>query len=399
LGHRLAVAAAACASVALSMACSSSGEQESPQVADASADGAASPDATIDASAPEEASIEAAADAPAIDLDAGLDAAPEATTDGGPPCALDSAGEPTELRCTGLYSDWASRTVASDVQLYDPGLHLWSDGAVKTRWVYLPPGTTIDTSNMDEWVFPVGTKFWKQFVVDGVLTETRLLHKVDALSWYATTYAWSTDGATTTEMTVGAMNVNDSGYEIPSQPKCAQCHQGRGDFVLGFEAVSLSSPGASGLPMATLKSRNLLTAPPSAPITVPGNPTEAAALGYLHANCGTTCHNPGSGLAGSTGFFLRLNVSQLASVAATDAVQTGWNVATRGFHAVPERIAQCSVENSCVHYRMSRRDGVDGAIPGTQMPPIDTHQVDLAGESLIAAWITQGCDAGADGGP
>ena len=44
---------------------------------------------------------------------------------------------------------------------------LWSDGAVKRRFIYLPPGTTIDTTNMDEWVFPVGTKFWKEFSVDG----------------------------------------------------------------------------------------------------------------------------------------------------------------------------------------------------------------------------------------
>ena len=48
---------------------------------------------------------------------------------------------------------------------------------MKTRWVYLPPDTTIDTSNMDEWNFPVGTKFWKQFVVGGVIVETRMLHK------------------------------------------------------------------------------------------------------------------------------------------------------------------------------------------------------------------------------
>ena len=324
---------------------------------------------------------------------------PQPTRPHAGPCALDPAGESTELRCTGLYSDWASRTVASSVEVYDPGLHFWSDGAVKTRWVYLPPGATIDTSNMDEWTFPIGTKFWKQFVVGGVLTETRLLHKVSAASWYATTYEWSPDGSTATELTRGALNVNDAGYEIPSQNKCAECHQGRVDYVLGFEAVSLSSPGASGLPMATLKSRGLLTAPPAEAITIPGTAVESAALGYLHTNCGITCHNAANGLARDTGFFMRLDVSSLSSVGATDTYVTGWNEPTQGYHAVPERIAQCSPASSCAYYRMSRRDGVAEAGAGTQMPPIDSHQVDPAGEAILMAWIDEGCDASADGGP
>ncbi len=260
------------------------------------------------------------------------------------------------------------------------------------------PGTAIDTTNMDEWVFPVGTKFWKQFVVDNVIIETRLLHKVAPASWYATTYAWAPDGSSTTELTKGATNVIDAGYEIPSQIKCKQCHQGRADYVLGFEAVSLSSPGASGLPMATLGALHLVTALPASPLTIPGTPVESAALGYLHANCGITCHNSGSGLAGSTGFFMRLNVAQLGSVAATDTVMTGWNIATQGFHSVPDRLARCSTQNSCVYFRMSQRDGFGDAGAGTQMPPIDTHLVDPTGVATIAAWINEGCDAGADSG-
>jgi hypothetical protein len=397
VGYRLAVAAAICALIAWPLACSNSGDDQTSALAPDAAFPADAqlPDATVDTGPAEEAAVEAAIDAPATLLDAGLDADLDAPEAG--PCVMDTAGEPTELRCTGLYSDWPSRTIAPDVQVYDPGLHLWSDGAVKTRWIYLPPNTTIDTSNMDEWVFPVGTKFWKQFVVDGVLVETRMLHKVAASSWYATTYEWTPDGSTTAELRMGALDVNDSGYEIPNQTKCLECHQGRIDYVLGFEAVSLSSPGASGLPIATLEARNLITVPPSAPLVVPGNPTESAALGYLHANCGTTCHNA-NGLAGATGFYMRLNVAYLGSVAATDTFHTGWNVATTSFHGAPERIAQCSLQNSCVYYRMSHRDGIDDAALGSQMPPIDTHRVDPTGMAAIAAWIGEGCDGGADGG-
>ncbi len=62
-----------------------------------------------------------------------------------------------------------------------PGSTSGATAPSRLGWVYLPPGATIDTSNMDEWTFPVGTKFWKEFVVAGVLTETRLLHKVSAI--------------------------------------------------------------------------------------------------------------------------------------------------------------------------------------------------------------------------
>ncbi len=87
-------------------------------------------------------------------LGPGADAGTDATSD----CAAGAAGQPTELRCTGLYADWNTKTLAPGVRPYDPGLHLWSDGADKARWIYLPPGTQIDTSNMDQWTFPKGTK-------------------------------------------------------------------------------------------------------------------------------------------------------------------------------------------------------------------------------------------------
>jgi hypothetical protein len=35
------------------------------------------------------------------------------------------------------------------VPAYDPSLSMWADGAEKRRFIRLPPGTTIDTSDMD----------------------------------------------------------------------------------------------------------------------------------------------------------------------------------------------------------------------------------------------------------
>jgi hypothetical protein len=314
-----------------------------------------------------------------------------ATTDAAPAnCETGTAGEPTELRCTGLYTDWATKTLAAGVKQYDPGLHLWSDGANKTRWIYLPPGTQIDTTDMNEWMFPNGTKIWKEFDVGGKRTETRLIWKKPNGAWVPTTYVWSADESTTSELLLGKLNADGNNYEIPSQSECYDCHNGRYDFVMGFEAVALSTAQASGVTMKDLVDAGLLTAPPAKPITIPGDATTAAALGYLHMNCGNACHNRDNGAAGSSSLYMRLDVETLGSVAATDTYTTA--VGLNAYFAVPgvtnpQVFAPCDPASSAAYYRMSLRDGVGGTPHGTQMPPEVTHQVDTAGLAAIAAWL------------
>ncbi|MCK5942315.1 MAG: hypothetical protein KAI24_10130, partial [Planctomycetes bacterium] len=67
---------------------------------------------------------------------------------------------PARLADTGLYADFARREVAADVLPYSPVYALWSDGANKRRWLWLPPGTHIDGSDPDAWRFPIGTRLW-----------------------------------------------------------------------------------------------------------------------------------------------------------------------------------------------------------------------------------------------
>src|ERR1043165_6412078 len=55
---------------------------------------------------------------------------------------------------------------------FSPQYPLWSDGAHKRRWIYLPPGTAIDASRLDAWEFPIGTRLWKEFSLGGPI-ETR----------------------------------------------------------------------------------------------------------------------------------------------------------------------------------------------------------------------------------
>lgn len=294
------------------------------------------------------------------------------------------------LACTGLYGEdgegWATKTVSPEVRPFEPGLQLWSDGLEKSRFIFLPPGTRVDTEQMDGWHFPPGTKLWKEFRWQGRRIETRFLWKQPDGLWQRTTYRWSEDERSAVELTAGARNVpGTNGYEIPRQEDCHTCHFGRGDGVLGFEAVALAHPAARGLTLERLAEEGLLTYPPATPPRVPGTPVEQEALGYLHINCGVACHNATPlALARTTGLHLRLEVAELGSVQDTAAWRTAVGVRSQfrpssgGDYL---RVAPGDSRGSMVHYRMSRRDLF------FQMPPLGTHEVDARGLALIQRWI------------
>ncbi|AUX40909.1 hypothetical protein SOCE26_023110 [Sorangium cellulosum] len=328
---------------------------------------------------------------------AGMTAAPQ----DGPPCK-DGDEDPLDLRCTGLYSDAGARSLAAGVREFKPAFELWSDGAEKTRWIYLPPGSTIDVSRMNDWIFPVGTKLWKEFrmPVAGASRriETRLLWKTAEDRWTRATYAWSEDGARALQVKAGVPQVPGvPGYAIPAQVDCIRCHAGKTDNPLGFEAIQLAAREASGLTYAALAKLGLLATraggplPGAAALDVPGSATERRALGLLHVNCGVSCHHP---LGVATHFEMRLNVDpagQVGDVRGARVYQTAINQPSklRPSGAPPEaryyRIRPLDPDRSTVFYTMSRRDP-PGA-PPEQMPPIATHHVDEQAVAAIRAWI------------
>ncbi len=337
--------------------------------------------------------------------DGGGDDGASADGRGDPDC---DAGVPVALACTGLYSDWPTLTVAPDVQAYQPGASMWVDGATSLRWIWLPPGTKIDTTDPNNWVFPVGTKLWQELSILGARIETRFLWKQAPTIWFRTTYAWADDLGSAPQLTVGKPNARGLPYEIPAVSACEKCHDGANDFVLGFEEVSLAMPQSSGLNLAALAQQGLLTKPPTAVAAVPGDPTTSASLAFLHANCGTSCHNRNTGAeAGQTGLFMKLTVDAtgaLPSVAqGTDTWLTAYKVPSiftpggtttaagagsvaagatadaggGGFY----RLAPGNLARSMIPWRAGRRDGV------TQMPPIATHLVDQSDMLVLDAWV------------
>jgi hypothetical protein len=353
--------------------------------------------------------VEGASDATSLLDGAAMDGtassdAPSDGGDGGIVCLPDDAGmAQTYLACTGLYSDWDTKTIASDALAYTPSYVLWSDGAQKSRWVHIPAGSKIDTTDMDDWVFPVGTKVWKQFSLGGQIIETRLLWKASTglSGWQVHDYFWSSDGKSATLNDCGETNVNGTTYEIPSQTQCFTCHSGRKDLLLGFDLIGLGAPGGAGLRLSDLVAQQLLTQPPPATtITIPEDSTgkAAAALGYMHVNCGVTCHNTNSGaMANNTNVFMKLLAAQMypeggaGQVAHLDTYTTTVNVTSTDM--MPENKSWLFIKpgdstNSLLPQMALTRLAEDaGGTIFQPMPPIISHQPDTTGVGVVEAWI------------
>ena len=293
---------------------------------------------------------------------------------------------PDRLSDTGLYLDLASDRMAPDVAAYRPQFALWSDGADKRRWVSLPAESVIDTSDMDNWRFPQGSKFWKEFSVAGKRVETRLLYKSGPTDddWVALSYLWNDEQDEATAAPWGVVDARGD-HDVPAAGECMACHGGRRGRVLGFSAIQLAetrAPAGGGetpvaLDLQALIDRQQLSAPPSERLQVPGNSVERAALGYLHANC-SHCHNqarPASG--GARCFDPRKDFDFTLSANALDSPQS----------TPVYRTAMGSA------FEPGNPDGskaielVSGRGLFKQMPPLATEHVDTEAVANLRAWV------------
>jgi hypothetical protein len=274
---------------------------------------------------------------------------------------------PMQLRDTGLYD--------SGKLSFSPQYPLWSDGAHKRRWIYLPPGTAIDASRPDAWQFPRGTRLWKEFSL-GAPVETRFIERLRDGTWRYATYIWNeagTDATLAPADGIAALATRD-GYAIPSESDCRACHESAAVPVLGFSALQLSpdrdplAPHAdtlSDVDIDGLVARGLIKNLPRRAARSrieASSPIERASLGYLHGNCGH-CHNDSEGRVPVD---LTLAQSVVGGAAHSDRV-------LRSLLNVRSRFLA----------RVSSRN------PQKQMPPLGTRLIDVEALALLERWIAE----------
>lgn len=308
---------------------------------------------------------------------------------------------PRRLGETGLYAGGRTEVVDASRRPFTPQYPLWSDGAVKRRWVYLPEGTTIDAGDAGEWRFPVGTRFWKEFSFKGRKVETRFLWKASGARWVAASYVWNeegTDAVLAPESGVPGVAELAPGrrHAIPSRTDCAACH-GPQQAPLGFNALQLSTdrdPNAihgepltpDMLTLKTLVHERLLSHAPEDLVARPpriatADPRTRAVLGYLAANCGA-CHDGTNTIA-----------ALVPSLKHTDLMRDG-DAAARALIGRPTRwqapgqpegatvlADPASPGSSALLLRMASRR------PSSQMPPLGTVVRDQEAVDVIREWI------------
>lgn len=298
--------------------------------------------------------------------------------------AITGAGFPATLSEYRLFADGAAQRPAAGVTPYRLQTPLWSDGADKLRFVYLPAGAQARAQGAGLLDLPVGSALVKSFSVGGKLIETRvLLHREDG--WLALPYRWNIDQSEA-RLVLGGARLQLTGpggqaisYAIPNKNQCKECHAAGGAVTpIGPKAWNLS---AEWLAMFARSGR--LDRVPAVARRVPlweerdKVPAAAAARGYLEANC-AHCHNA-RGAASNSGLYLGWDV--------TDPVQLGLGkrpvAAGRGAGNLEFDVVPGDPTHSILAFRMASLEG------GVAMPELGRSVVDPAGQAVIERWIKE----------
>jgi hypothetical protein len=309
---------------------------------------------------------------------------------------------PARLADTGLYLPDRPGVVAPVNRPFSPQYPLWSDGAVKSRWVYLPPGAAIETTDPLDWKLPVGTRFWKEFTFGGRKVETRFIWRATTDRWVFASYQWNAEGTDAVlapeEGVRGAAELaRGRSHAIPSSNDCRACHETTQVEPLGFNALQLSTdrdPHAiHGEPLApdmvtirTLNDEGRLGAAGAALLADPPRIRARSALtrtvlGYLGTNCGG-CHNDDSGIV-RLGASLK-HADALDGEAVLQAMashETRWQVPAASQVRSSRLIDPDNPASSALLVRMRSRR------PSSQMPPLGTILQDAEAVETITRWI------------
>ncbi|MEL7728834.1 SO2930 family diheme c-type cytochrome [Citromicrobium bathyomarinum] len=319
-----------------------------------------------------------AAAAATLALSAGVSALPPPQVND-PLIADDSL--PRTLGDYGFFLDVHADDPAPGVKPYRLNMPLFSDGATKLRYIYVPEGAQVDVGEQGLLQFPVGSALIKTFAFgegDAMRKiETRvLLHRADG--WVALPYVWN-EAQTEATLVLAGKRVpvttpwgEDISYRVPNKNQCKECHGLHG-------AVTPIGPKTRNLSAQWLQA--FLGTVPEGSDTMPlwedrkSAGIEAAARAYLDVNC-AHCHRPGS-TASNSGLDLRWETRDPHAF----GIDKRPVAAGRGSGGLMFDIVPGDPEASILAYRMK------SAEPGVAMPELGKATVHEEGVALVERWI------------
>jgi len=314
---------------------------------------------------------------------------------------------PAQLSLTGVFSNTPAMIPTNGLIPYTVNTPLWSDGALKTRYLAIPnnggtltPDQQIGFDPNNPWTFPAGSVFVKTFELNTDTTNPNIRHRLETRllvrdingGVYGVTYKWRADnsdadllsGSLTEAITItntGSTTIQSWYY--PSPADCLTCHTPVSGYVLGVKTRQLNlnqTYAATGVTDNQLRALNRLgffnpafdesaiaSFQQLAAITNLSASLEWRARSYLDANC-SQCHQPGG--TGPT-FDARFTTP----LASQNLINGGLD--SDGFAMIVPK----DIWRSEIPPRMNTNT------PAVRMPPLARNLIDTNAVQVMFDWI------------
>jgi hypothetical protein len=305
---------------------------------------------------------------------------------------------PPVLSATGAFRDLQTLAPSDGLVPFAVNSPLWTDGALKSRWMAVPNdgapygvNEQIGFTAVGEWSFPNGTVFVKQFdMTINEMTgerrrlETRFLVRNADGGVYGVTYKWRSDNSDADLLPDGLeekLTITDASgatriqnYTYPSRANCLFCHNQVANYVLGPKTHQLNGDvvypetGRTDNQLRTLNHLGLLnpaqsetsfaTYLKSVPVSNTSVPVQYRMRSWIDANC-SHCHRPGGFGPGYDGRFYTPLENQ---------------------NLINNYVKFRNVSGSLLHQR-------DNAVDELKMPPLAKNIVHQTAMAALRQWI------------
>jgi uncharacterized repeat protein (TIGR03806 family) len=284
---------------------------------------------------------------------------------------------------------------------YDISTALFTDYALKDRFIVLPKGTAMKYTSNGPLDFPDSTIIVKNFAYtninhEKIMIETRLMFKdPEDKKWKMMNYLWNKEQTDAIKHIRGAKVpitlLDDKGnkmltnYQVPNTNDCKRCHI-KDDVLIpiGPKArnLNITVAGQKENQLKVWAAKGVLKDLPDTGVAELPNWTNVKsfnlnqrARAYLDVNC-AHCHTKG-GDAYNTGLFLEYEQTDPARLGINKVpVSAGGGAGGLDYDIIPG-----DAEHSILHYRMNSNE------PGTAMPELARTITHKEGVQLIREWI------------
>jgi uncharacterized repeat protein (TIGR03806 family) len=319
---------------------------------------------------------------------------------------------PERLSQTGLFRDLKTLEPNPSLIPYEINSPLWSDRALKKRWIGLPSEEKIIGDASGRWTFPVGAVLLKHFDLpmderaaayanQGEAKtrrlETRILVRDNLGGVYGASYRWNADEtdaylvnfSTTEEIEYFDRegNAKKQTWAFPGRLDCLSCHNTASPGVLGFNARQLNreirSQGlnenqlvkfsAAGMLALDRSDAELPNLPKLSALDDTTQSVEHRVRSYLDSNC-SHCHAPGGRAA--------LWDARIETPLVRGQIVDGAAITHRGDDARARVVKPGDLDWSFLYIRMASNE------PALRMPPLARHVVHEDAVALVKQWIS-----------